>query len=96
MPKFIIERTLPGAGALSAGQLQGVSAKSCDVLRSMGPTIQWVESYVTGDKIYCIYNAENEAQIREHAQRGGFPADSVNRVESRIDPTSAEAVSAPA
>ncbi len=90
MPKFVIERTLPGAGALSSGELQGISATSCDVLRSMGPTIQWVESYVTNDKIYCIYNAESEAQVREHAQRGGFPADAVNRVERRIDPTTAE------
>ncbi len=90
MPKFIIERTLPGAGDLSADQLQAVSATSCGVLREMGPTIQWVESYVTGDKIYCVYNAENEAQIREHAQRGGFPADAVNKVVSRIDPTTAE------
>ncbi|MEA2722198.1 MAG: hypothetical protein QOJ39_4062 [Candidatus Eremiobacteraeota bacterium] len=90
MPKFIIERTLPGAGALSPDQLQGVAATSCDVLRAMGPSIQWVESFVTDDKIYCVYNAENEAAIREHAQRGGFPADAVNLVRTRIDPTTAE------
>ncbi len=90
MPKFIIERTLPGAGDLTSDQLQGISATSCGVLREMGPTIQWVESYVTGDKIYCVYNAENAAQIREHAQRGGFPADAVNEVRRRIDPTTAE------
>ena len=94
MPKFIIERTLPGAGALSPDALQGISEKSCDVLRSMGPTIQWVESYVTADKLYCIYNAESEQQIREHAQRGGFPADAVSVVRSRIDPTTAEKVPA--
>jgi hypothetical protein len=90
MPKFIIERTLPGAGALSSDELQGVAAKSCDVLRAMGPSIQWVESFVTDDKIYCVYNAENEAAVREHAQRGGFPADAVNVVRSRIDPTTSE------
>lgn len=94
MQKFIIERTLPGAGALSADDLQGVAAKSCDVLREMGPSIQWVESFVTGDKIYCVYNAESEAQIREHAKRGGFPADAVNQVRSRIDPTTAEGATA--
>jgi hypothetical protein len=94
MPKFIIERAIAGAGALSSDQLQGISAKSCDVLKAMGPSIQWVESYVTDDKIYCVYNAENEAAIREHAQRGGFPADAVNLVKNRIDPTTAEAVPA--
>jgi hypothetical protein len=87
MQKFIIERTLPGAGSLSTADLQGVAAKSCDVLRAMGPSIQWVESFVTDDKIYCVYNAESEAEIREHAQRGGFPADSICEVRSRIDPT---------
>ena len=91
MPKFIIERTLPGAGALSPSDLQGVSAKSCGVLREMGPSIQWVESFVTDDKIYCIYNAESADLIREHAKRGGFPADSVQEVRSRIDPITAEA-----
>ena len=96
MPKFIIERVIAGAGALTSDQLQGISAKSCDVLKAMGPSIQWVESYVTDDKIYCVYNAENEAAIREHAQRGGFPADAVNLVKNRIDPTTAEAVPATA
>jgi len=91
MPKFIIERTLPGAGALSQDQLQGVAATSCGVLREMGPSIQWVESFVTDDKIYCVYNAETEEAIREHARRGGFPADAVNPVRNRIDPTTAEA-----
>lgn len=91
MPKFIIERALPGAGALSPSDLQGVAAKSCSVLIEMGPSIQWVESFVTDDKIYCVYNAESAELIREHAQRGGFPADSVQQVRSRIDPTTAEA-----
>jgi hypothetical protein len=91
MPKFIIERDVPGAGDLTQEQLQGISQKSCDVLLHMGPAIQWVESYVTGDKIYCVYNAPDEAMIREHAERGGFPANAVNRVRSRIDPTTAEA-----
>jgi hypothetical protein len=90
MPKFIIERTIPGAGALSPTDLHGIAATSCGVLRAMGPSIQWVESFVTDDKIYCIYNAESEAAVREHAQRGGFPADAVNAVRSRIDPTTAE------
>ncbi len=90
MPKFIIERTIGGAGALTADQLQGISQTSCGVLREMGPSIQWVESFVTDDKIYCVYNAESEADIREHAKRGGFPADAVNQVRSRIDPTTAE------
>src|SRR5579884_464030 len=91
MPKFIIERDLLGAGKLTSEQLQGVAAKSCDVLRAMGPSIQWVESYVTDEKIYCVYNAENADLIREHAKRGGFPADAVNEVRSRIDPTTSEA-----
>ncbi|HEY5350529.1 MAG TPA: DUF4242 domain-containing protein [Candidatus Lustribacter sp.] len=90
MPKFIIERTLAGAGALSSNELQGIAVTSCDVLRAMGPSIQWVESFVTDDKIYCVYYAENEADIHEHARRGGFPADAVNQVRSRIDPTTAE------
>lgn len=91
MPKFIIERTMPGAGSLSAEQLQGASQTSCGVLRDMGPSIQWVESYVTADKLFCIYNAENEEQIREHAKRGGFPADAVLKIQTIIDPTTAEA-----
>ena len=90
MPKFVIEREIPGAGSLTAEQLQGISQTSCGVLREMGPSIQWVESYVTGDKIYCIYNADNEELVREHAKRGGFPANAVNRVYTRIDPTTAE------
>jgi len=87
--RYVIERELPGAGKLSPAQLKDVANKSCDVLRTMGPTIQWVESYVTGDKVYCVYLAENEAQIREHAKKGGFPANKVSQVASIIDPTTA-------
>jgi hypothetical protein len=90
MPKFVIEREIPGAGQMTATDLQAVSRKSCDVLQAMGPQVQWVQSYVTGDKIYCIYNAESEALVREHAQRGGFPANSIARVVAVIDPTTAE------
>ena len=90
MPKFVIERNIPGAGKLSPSDLQGVAAKSCSVLRDMGPTIQWVQSYVTDDKIYCIYIAPDAETIREHARRGGFPADSVVRVRTVIDPTTSE------
>ncbi len=90
MPKFIIEREIPGAGNLSSDQLQGISQTSCGVLREMGPSIQWVESFVTDDKIYCVYNAPDESAVREHAKRGGFPANAVNRVRNRIDPTTAE------
>lgn len=90
MPKYVIEREIPNAGSLSTAELQAISAKSCGVLREMGPTIQWVESYVTGDKIYCIYNAPSEKEVREHAERGGFPANAVNEVKNRIDPTTAE------
>lgn len=90
MPKFVIEREIPGAGDLSAEQLQGISQKSCSVLRDLGPAIQWVHSYVTGDKIYCIYNAPNEEMIREHASQGGFPANRISRVVEIIDPTTAE------
>ncbi len=90
MPKFIIEREIPGAGKLSPAELQGISQKSCGVLREMGPEIQWVQSYVTGDKIYCVYIAPDEAAVREHASKGGFPADSVAQVLSVIDPTTAE------
>ena len=90
MPKFVIEREIPGAGKLSKQDLQGIAQKSCDVLQEMGPLIQWVQSYVTGDKIYCIYIAENEEMVREHAQKGGFPANSVSEVMSTIDPTTAE------
>jgi hypothetical protein len=90
MPKYVIERELPGAGNLSAEQLKGISMTSCNVLRNLGPEIQWVQSYVTGDKIYCVYIAPNEQMIREHAQQGGFPANSVSEVKTVIDPTTAE------
>lgn len=91
MPKFVIERAIPTIGAASAADLQAISQKSCGVLAELGPDLQWVHSYVTGDKIYCVYNAANEELIREHARRGGFPADSVARVRATIDPTTAEA-----
>ncbi|HEX8472718.1 MAG TPA: DUF4242 domain-containing protein [Pyrinomonadaceae bacterium] len=90
MPKFLIEREIAGAGDLSAGELQAISQKSCGVLQNMGPQIQWVQSYVTGDKIYCVYIAPNEEMVREHAQQGGFPANSVSEIKSVIDPTTAE------
>jgi len=90
MPKYVIERDLPGAGSLSAEELQNISQKSCSVLEQMGPKIQWVESYVTGDKIYCIYIAQDEQAIREHAQQGGFPANRISEVSRVIDPTTAE------
>jgi len=91
MPKYVIEREIPGAGDLTAEQLTGVSQTSCNVLRNMGPEIQWVQSYVTGDKIYCVYIAPNEDMIREHAAQGGFPANSISEVKTIIDPTTAEA-----
>jgi hypothetical protein len=90
MPKYIIEREIPGAGQLSADELHAISQKSCGVLNTMGPRIQWVHSYVTGDKIYCVYNAPNEEMVREHAKQGGFPANRISRVMSTIDPTTAE------
>ena len=90
MPKFLIERELPGAGQLSAGDLQGVSQKSCTILQELGPQIQWVQSYVTGDKIYCVYLAPNEDMIREHAKRGGFPVDRISQITAEIDPATAE------
>ncbi len=90
MPKFLIERELPGAGKLDPSELQGISQKSCSVLRELGPTIQWVQSYVTDDKIYCVYVASSEDEIREHAARGGFPANRISRITGTIDPTSAE------
>jgi hypothetical protein len=90
MPKYVIERDIPGAGSLTPEQLNGISQKSCSVLRSMGPQIQWVHSYVTGDKIYCVYIAPDEQSVREHAERGGFPANRVSEVMSIIDPTTAE------
>ncbi|MGZ8153422.1 MAG: DUF4242 domain-containing protein [Methylovulum sp.] len=90
MPKYIIEREIPGAGTLTAEELQGISQKSCGVLRNIGPSIQWLESYVTDDKIYCVYIAPDEATIREHAAQGGFPANRISQVKSIIDPTSSE------
>ncbi|WP_085686333.1 MULTISPECIES: DUF4242 domain-containing protein [unclassified Pseudomonas] len=90
MPKFVIEREIPGAGKLSEQELKAVSQTSCNVLRELGPEVQWLQSYVTADKIYCVYIATNEELVREHAKRGGFPANSVSRVTSIIDPTTAE------
>jgi Protein of unknown function (DUF4242) len=90
MPKFVIEREIPGAGKLTAEQLKGISQTSCGVLNKMGPSIQWVQSYVTADKIYCVYIAPNEKMVREHASLGGFPANSVSEVATIIDPTTAE------
>jgi hypothetical protein len=90
MPKFVIERDIPGAGSLSPEQLHAISQKSCGVLREMGPQIQWVQSYVTDDKIYCIYIAPDEEAVRQHAQQGGFPANRVSQIRSAIDPTTAE------
>ena len=94
MPKYVIEREIPGAGNLSAQELQSVSQTSCGVLQKMGPDIQWLQSYVTGDKVYCVYIAPNEEMIREHARQGGFPANRVSEVKSIIDPTTAEEKSA--
>jgi hypothetical protein len=90
MPKYVIEREITGAGQLSAEEVQGISQKSCGVLQEMGPQIQWVESFVTDDKIYCVYIAPDEEAIREHAQKGGFPADRISEVKLMIDPTTAE------
>jgi hypothetical protein len=90
MPKFVIEREIPGAGKLTADQLHAISQKSCAVLNGMGPKIQWVESFVTDDKIYCIYIAPDEATVREHARLGEFPANRVSRVATKIDPTTSE------
>ncbi len=90
MPKFVIEREIPGAGNLSAEQLKGISQTSCGVLSNMGPQIQWLQSYVTGDKIYCVYIAPNKEMVLEHAKQGGFPANAVNEVSTIIDPTTAE------
>jgi cell division inhibitor SulA len=94
MPKFVIEREIPGAGALTAEQVQGIAEKSCSVLRNMGPQIQWLHSYVTDNKIYCVYIAPNEEVVREHARQGGFPANSVAQVRRIIDPTTSEGVPA--
>jgi hypothetical protein len=90
MPKFVIEREIPGAGKLSADELHAISQKSCGVLSSMGPKIQWINSFVTDDKIYCVYIAPDEATVREHATQGGFPANVVSRVRTMIDPTTSE------
>jgi hypothetical protein len=90
MPKYIIERELPGAGDLGDDQIQGISQKSCQVLGELGPQIQWVESFVTDDKIYCVYIAPSEAMIKQHAESGGFPANKVSKIRRMIDPTSAE------
>jgi len=88
--EFVIERNMPGVGSLSAGELKGASQTSCSVLRELGPDIQWVHSYVTANKLYCIYRAPNENIIREHARKGGFPADSISRVHTVISPLTAE------
>jgi hypothetical protein len=90
MPKYVIEREIPDAGKLSSEQLKGISQTSCGVLRNLGPEIQWVQSYVTGNKIYCVYIAPNEEMVQEHARQGGFPANSVSEVFAVIDPTTAE------
>ncbi|HLM02022.1 MAG TPA: DUF4242 domain-containing protein [Pyrinomonadaceae bacterium] len=90
MPKYVIERELPGAGKLSPQELQAISQKSCGVLSNLGASIQWLQSYVTDDKIYCVYIAPNEDMVREHAQQGGFPANKVSEVRTVIDPTTAE------
>lgn len=91
MPKYVIEREIPGAGKLSEDELAQISQKSCSVLHALGPSIQWVQSYVTGDKIYCVYIAPDEETVREHAKRGGFPANRIAEVKTVIDPTTAEA-----
>jgi hypothetical protein len=90
MPKYVIEREIPGAGELSAAELQAISQKSCNVIRGMGPDVQWLQSYVTADRIYCIYIAPDEGAVREHAARGRFPANRISAVTSVIDPTTAE------
>ncbi len=90
MPRYLIERNIPGAGKLSPAELQAISQKSCGVLNQMGPQIQWEHSYVTGDQIYCVYRAPNEAMVREHAKQGGFPADRVIMIQTIIDPTTAD------
>jgi hypothetical protein len=90
MPKFVIERDIPEAGRMSSEQLQAISQKSCGILREMGPQIQWIQSYVVDDKIYCIYIAPDEDAVRKHADKGGFPANRISRIRSVIDPTTAE------
>ena len=94
MPKYLIEREVPNAGDMSAEDLRGISQTSCSVLQEMGPHIQWQQSFVAGDKIYCVYIAPNEDAIREHAEKGGFPANTVTKVDAVIDPTTAEEVAA--
>ncbi|MEA5112677.1 MAG: DUF4242 domain-containing protein [Geobacteraceae bacterium] len=90
MPKYVIEREIPGAGNISAEDLKAISQKSCSVLNELGPSVQWVQSYVAEDKIYCVYIAPNKEMVLEHAKRGGFPANSVSEVKTMIDPTTAE------
>lgn len=90
MPKYLIEREIAGAGNLSSKELQNIAQTSCNVLQEMGPQIQWVESYVTGDKIYCVYIAPNETMIEEHAKKGGFPANRISQIVTMIDPTTSE------
>jgi len=90
MPKYIIEREIPGAGKMSAEELRGASQKSCGVLQRLGPQIQWLQSYVTGDKLYCVYIAPNEEMVRKHAQEGGFPANKISEIKNVIDPATAE------
>ena len=90
MPQYLIERNIPGAGKLSPAELKAIAQKSCGVLSSMGPQIQWVHSYVTGDQIFCVYRAPNEEMVREHERQGGFPADKVSEVKTIINPTTAE------
>jgi len=94
MPRYVIEREIPGVGKLTPDELQAISQKSCSVLNKLGPSIQWLHSYVTADKIYCVYIAPNEEMIREHAKQGGFPANRISEVKQMIDPTSAEGSSA--
>lgn len=90
MPQYLIERNIPGAGKLTDAELKAISGKSCSVLNGMGPQIQWVHSYVTGDKIYCVYRAPNAEMVREHARQGGFPANVISEITTTIDPTTAE------
>ncbi|MGV3572271.1 MAG: DUF4242 domain-containing protein [Ramlibacter sp.] len=90
MPKFVIERSIPSIGAASAAEMQAISQKSCSVLKDLGPAVQWIHSYVTPNKIYCVYHADSEELVREHARRGGFPADAVEQVMMQIDPATAE------
>ncbi len=90
MPKYVIEREIPGAGQFTSGDLKGISQKSCSVLRELGPDIQWIHSYVTDDKIYCVYRSSSEDLLRQHAEKGGFPANSIAEIRATIDPTTSE------